>query len=86
MDSEKIKGNEKSVRNLKTANEFAERFVKAMQTKHAELGGKKYNTEMLAKAIADANPSFFDSQGNMYKNADFSRLNLPKKLKRYEQS
>lgn len=86
MDSEKIKGNEKSVRNLKTANEFAERFVKAMQAQHTELGGKKYNTEMLAKAIADANPSFFDSQGNMYKNADFSRLNLPKKLERYEQS
>ncbi len=86
MDSEAIKGNGKSVRNLKTANEFAERFVKTMQAKHTELGGKKYNTEMLAKAIADANPSFFDSQGNMYKNADFSRLNLPKKLERYEQS
>lgn len=86
MDSADIKGNGKSVRNLKTANEFAERFVKTMQAKHTELGGKKYNTEMLAKAIADANPSFFDSQGNMYKNADFSRLNLPKKLERYEQS
>lgn len=86
MDAEKGV-NEKHTRNLKNATEFAERFVKAMKTLHKdELGNNEYNTELLGKAIADANPSFFDSDGNMYKNADFSRLNLPKKLDRYKKS
>ena len=84
MDSAEIKGNNKSVRNLKNSTEFAERFIKAMQAKHTELNGKTYNIDTLAKAIQDANPSFFDSKGDMYRNADFSRLNLPKKLDRYE--
>ena len=80
-----VKGNdEKHTRNLKNATEFAERFVKAMKTLYKdELGNNEYNTELLGKAIADANPSFFDSDGNMYRNADFSRLNLPKKLDGY---
>lgn len=81
MDSEAIKGNGKSVRNLKNATEFAERFLKAK-----ELEPENYNIELLANALTDANPSFFDEKGNMYRNADFSRLNLPKKLDRYKKS
>lgn len=80
-DMDDIKGDGKSTRNLKNATEFAERFLKAKgQTV------EDYNIKTLAAAIADANPSFFDEQGNMYRNTDFSRLNLPKKFDRYKNS
>lgn len=78
MDSDGVKGDGKSVRNLKTANEFAERFIKAKG-----LDPKNYNLSSLAKALTAANPSFFDANGDMYKNCDFNRINLPKKLDRY---
>lgn len=79
MDSADVKGEGgKSVRNLKNAGEFAERFIKAKG-----LNPEDYNLETLAKALTDANPSLFDADGNMYRNCDFSRINLPKRLERY---
>lgn len=82
MDAVAVKGkDEKHTRNLKNATEFAERFLKAKK-----LEPENYNIELLANALTDANPSFFDEKGNMYRNADFSRLNLPKKLDRYKKS
>lgn len=78
MDSATVKGQGKSVRNLKNATEFAERFIKAKG-----LDPKNYNLDTLAKALTDANPSLFAADGSMYRNCDFSRINLPKKLDRY---
>ena len=65
---------------LGTATDFAKRFVVAYQQKNniANLGDIDYTK--LGKAIAAANPSLFDGDGNMYKNVDFQRLNLPKRL------
>ncbi|MCR5265814.1 MAG: hypothetical protein K6E29_04380 [Cyanobacteria bacterium RUI128] len=86
-----------SVRNLTNAKEFAVRFLEAKNLRPDD-----YNIELLAKAIAKANPSIFDEsvydepmgddgiapidRMNMYKNADFDRINLPRKLDRYKKS
>lgn len=83
MDSSEIKGSNKSVRNLKTGREFAERFIAAYKLKNND--SSNYNVDMLAGAIMAANPSLFDiNTGNMYRNADFSRLNLPTNLDRFK--
>lgn len=81
MDSNDIKNGDKSVRNLTTANEFAERFVKAYNSKNSS--ADKYDISSLTNAIIAANPSLFDNNGKMYRNADFSRLNLPKDITGY---
>jgi hypothetical protein len=83
MDSDEVKGEGKSTRNLKTAGDFTERFVKAYGVKHSNVDISKVNSDKLKAAIIAANPSVFDSDGNMYKNVDFSRLNLPKYLSNY---
>ena len=81
MDNKDIKNGAKSVRNLTTANEFAERFVNAYNSKNNS--ADKYNISSLTNAIIAANPSLFDNNGKMYRNADFSRLNLPKDITGY---
>ena len=81
MDNNDIKNGDKSVRNLTTANEFAERFVKAYNSKNSS--ADKYDISSLTNAIIAANPSLFDNNGKMYRNADFSRLNLPKDITGY---
>lgn len=81
MDSNDLKNGDKSVRNLTTANEFAERFVKAYNSKNSS--ADKYDISSLTNAIIAANPSLFDNNGKMYRNADFSRLNLPKDITGY---
>ena len=81
MDNKDIKNGAKSVRNLTTANEFAERFVKAYNSKNSS--ADKYDISSLTNAIIAANPSLFDNNGKMYRNADFSRLNLPKDITGY---
>lgn len=79
MDNNAEQGGKIPTRLLRTATEFAERFVIAYQQQHnVDLGN--INFEKLGKAIAAANPSLFDGDGNMYKNVDFQRLNLPKRL------
>lgn len=42
-----------------------------------------FDVHKLASAIKTANPSFFDSEGNMFKDCDFNRINLPRKLDDY---
>lgn len=83
MDSQDIKGNSKSVRNLKTGKEFAERFIAAYKKQNNDNGN--YDANKLADAIMAANPSLFDGFDKiMYQNADFSRLNLPTNIDRFK--
>lgn len=66
----------KSVRNFQNATEFAERFAEAYNTEHSN-STVKFDINKLANAIKTANPSLFDADGKMYKNADFAKINLP---------
>ncbi len=65
---------------LGTATQFAERFVAAYKKQNPNINIDNIDYTKLGKAIAAANPSLFDGDGNMYKNVDFQRLNLPKRL------
>lgn len=85
MDSTKARGDGKHVRNLQNSEEFALRFLQATTGKTAPEINRTYDIKLLAKALATANPSIFDNDGTMFKNADFNRINLPEKekLQRY---
>lgn len=86
MDTVKGDG-EKSVRNLQNSEQFATRLLQALDKscKTPADVANKYNVSKLADALETANPSIFDNDGTMFKNADFNRINLPEadKLKRY---
>lgn len=86
MDTVKGDG-EKSVRNLQNSEQFATRLLQALDKscKTPADVANKYNVSKLADALKTANPSIFDNDGTMFKNADFNRINLPEadKLKRY---
>lgn len=79
------------VTGMTTAEEFATRFLKVALSKDNKfvtsgVSGKSFenfNVEKLAAAIKTANPSFFDADGNMFKDCDFNRINLPRKLDAY---
>ncbi len=83
-DMDKLKGDGKSTRNLQNSKEFAERFLQAKTGKSAAIVRSEYDINMLAKALETANPSIFDNDGTMFKNADFNRINLPRKLDGYK--
>ena len=86
MDGLKLDG-EKSVRNLANAEDFATRLLQVLDKtcKSSSDVENKYDVSKLADALKTANPSIFDNNGDMFKNADFNRINLPKAdgLKRY---
>lgn len=93
MDAKKdtsVAANGLSVRNFTNAKEFAIRFLEVKGDIPADKKPEDvYNVDLLAKAIAKANPSIFDEtkgvdEMNMYQNADFNRINLPTKLDRFK--
>lgn len=80
MDKTAVESRQIPTRLLGTATQFAERFVAAYKKQNPSINIDNIDYTKLGKAIAAANPSLFDGDGNMYKNVDFQRLNLPKRL------